>query len=323
MNQAAAQITYRKQGPFRQLVTPLALSPALFSLFFWSCCLRWHFFKDVQPKLEIIAQTQLWPVRLQMMTESDNLRGLMHQSVKKAHLLSSATLLSPGGKSPPVMFTPAQAHRSPLSCQTLTVGFFFFFHCSVSALDHPLYQLHHSQHHTDLHCATFSIFYDTFTHLPSPPTAAKPVTCRLRGTQNHFPISRPPRLILILSISPTPIFTFLTPTHFSLLPTFSPFTSSNKSSASTQLLQIFSDPLFAISPSSSSSPSSYPFTLHRCLCLSSLYILSLRFAFSPSPAAWIYYYLHNGALLIVYELPALRPNKAYFHKKPPFHFSSN
>lgn len=212
---------------------------------------------------------------------------------------------------------------SPLSCQTLTVGVFSFSTALSLHLTNPLYQLHHSQHHTDLHCATFSIFYDTFTHLPSPPTAAKLVTCRLRGTQNHFPISRPPRLILILSISPTPIFTFLTPTHFSLLPTFSPFTSSNKSSASTQLLQIFSDPLFAISPSSSSSPSSYPFTLHRCLCLSSLYILSLRFAFSPSPAAWIYYYLHNGALLIVYELPALRPNKAYFHKKPPFHFSSN
>lgn len=94
-------------------------------------------------------------------------------------------------------------------------------------------------------------------------------------------------------------------------------------SASTQPLPIFLDTLFAISPWSSSSPSSYPSTLHPCLCLSSLYILSLRFAFSPSPAAWIYYYLHNGALLIVYELPALRPNKAYFHKKPPFHFSSN
>lgn len=129
MNQAAAQITYRKQGPFSQPVTPLALSPALFFSFFWSCCLRWHFFRDVQPKLEIIAQTQLWPVRLQMMTESNNLRGLMHQSVKKAHLLSSATLLSPGGKSPPVMFTPAQAHRSPLSSLLSDIdcgGFFLF-----------------------------------------------------------------------------------------------------------------------------------------------------------------------------------------------------
>lgn len=62
---------------------------------------------------------------------------------------------------------------------------------------------------------------------------------------------------------------------------------------------------------------------HLWLCLSSLYIHSLCFAFSPSPAAWIYYYQHNRALLIVYELPALRPNKAYFHEKPPFHFSSN
>lgn len=62
---------------------------------------------------------------------------------------------------------------------------------------------------------------------------------------------------------------------------------------------------------------------HLWLCLSSLYIHSLCFLFSPSPAAWIYYYQHNRALLIVYELPALRPNKAYFHEKPPFHFSSN
>lgn len=62
---------------------------------------------------------------------------------------------------------------------------------------------------------------------------------------------------------------------------------------------------------------------HLRLCPSSLYICSLSFAFSPSPAAWIYYYQHNRALLIVYELPALRPNKAYFHEKPPFHFSSN
>lgn len=160
--------------------------------------------------------------------------------------------------------------------------------------------------------------------VPAPPTAAKPLTCRLWGTQNHLPISRPRSYPSHRLFPIAVIFTPNSHTHtFHSYPILVLSFPLKTSSASTRPLPIFFDTLFAISPWTSSSPSCYPSTLHPCLCLSSLYILSLPFAFSPSPAAWIYYYLHNGALLIVYELPALRPNKAYFHKKPPFHFSSN
>lgn len=53
---------------------------------------------------------------------------------------------------------------------------------------------------------------------PPPPTAAKPVSCRLRGTPNHFPISHPPRVILILSISPVSVTFTLLPLSFHSCP---------------------------------------------------------------------------------------------------------
>lgn len=89
-------------------------------------------------------------------------------------------------------------------------------------------------------------------------------------------------------------------------------------SASTQLLPIFHCPLFTISPSSS--PSSQPSTLHRCHCLSSLYILSLRFAFSPSLAAWIYYYPHNGPCLLFMNYQPCSQTKPIFIRN--LHFIS-
>lgn len=191
--------------------------------------------------------------------------------------------------------------------------------CSAPSLHltNPLHQLPHTQIHTGFHSVTYSILKTLSLTCLLPPLQS-PVCF---NTQKHSPISRLPSLphshLVYLSYS---LHFHLTPTHsFPLfvlsLPLISPLLLPDhyQFSLTHYLLLVFLLPFLL----------SFLHSLHLCLCLSSLYILSLCFAFSPSPAAWIYYYLHNGALLIVYELPALRPNKAYFHKKPPFHFSSN
>lgn len=147
--------------------------------------------------------------------------------VWKLTCFSQPHIVPPGGESTPVSFILRQTRWSSLSSPSSSslTPLRHWLLCSAPSLHltNPLYQLHHSQ--TPHRFAPHNLFHfnDTLTHVPSPPTAVKPLTCRLGGTQNHSPITRPPHLILILpivsllflSFSPlTPTPTVPTPTQF-------------------------------------------------------------------------------------------------------------
>lgn len=128
----------------------------------------------------------------------------MHQSGVKAHLFFSSVkaLLS-------VLHHRKHTGLPPLSSSPLSLACFALLHLCTWPI-HSISSSALSKLHTFALWNLFH-FHDALTHLPSPPAAAKPVTCRLRSTQSHFPISRPPCLILILSISPIPV--IFTPQH--------------------------------------------------------------------------------------------------------------
>lgn len=168
----------------------------------------------------------------------------MHQSGMKAHLFFSAT--------------PHVSRQWKPSCQFYTtadtlVSSFIFPHRLLDiycfALLHlstwPIHsQLHRSQLHTDLHCATYSIALTCL--LPPQLPNQSPVGLKVLKAISQSPAllaSFLSRLSLLF-----PSFSHPTPIQVSLLSTFRPLTSYNKSSAFTQPLSIFSDPLFAISP---------------------------------------------------------------------------
>lgn len=118
--------------------------------------------------------------------------------------------MSPCGESPPVSLIRPQTHWSPLSSSPVVRRWLL---CSALSLHltSPLYQLHHSQLHTDLHRATYSIFVTLSLTCLLHPTAAKPVTCRLRRYSKPFP-NLPPSSPH--HISPIPVtFTLLPLVH--------------------------------------------------------------------------------------------------------------
>ncbi len=169
-----------------------------------------------------------------MITVRNNLDGLMHQSGMKAHLFFSAThRVSRRWKPSCQFYTTADTLVSSLLLPPRlldTVCFALLYLCTW-----PIHSISSTTLNSPQICTVqpipFLWYSDSLAFSPPLLPNQSPVGLEVLKTISQSPALLAACLSCLSLLSPS--LSPLTPTQFSLLPTFSPFTSSNKSSAST------------------------------------------------------------------------------------------